>query len=112
MEDQDSEWRRNGGTFSDTTARKEFGLTEAEIIAAIRADKLQYRETSIYGKPCLRLLRREVEKLVSTRYRVTYLKDRQANAELTRINRELRRLKAQTAALAARRSELTAALGK
>jgi hypothetical protein len=112
MEAQDADWGRKGGTLSDATAKKEFGLTEEEIIHAIRAGKLQYRETWIYGNPCLRLLRREVEKLVGARHGVTYLKDRQANAELTRINREMKRLKTRIAALEARKSELTAALGK
>jgi hypothetical protein len=37
------EWRRTGATLSDKTARSEFGLTHKEIIAGIRAGKLQYR---------------------------------------------------------------------
>ena len=54
-----------GATLSDKTAQKEFGLTFDEIVAAIRAGKLQYRENSIYGAPFLRLIRSEVEALVS-----------------------------------------------
>jgi hypothetical protein len=38
----DSEWQRTGGTLSDKTARKEFGLTQEEIVAAIRTGKLHY----------------------------------------------------------------------
>lgn len=64
MEDLDSEWQRKGATLSDKTAREEFGLTQDEIVEAIRAGKLQYRRNSIYGNPFLRLLRREVEALV------------------------------------------------
>ncbi len=65
MDDLDSEWQRKGATLSDKTARKEFGLTQDEIVQAIRAGKLQCRLNSIYGNPFLRLLRREVEALVT-----------------------------------------------
>ena len=53
------EWVRKGATLSDKSARAEFGLTQDEIIAAIRAGKLQYRSADIHGNPWLRLLRRE-----------------------------------------------------
>ena len=43
MELYGDEWVRKGATLSDKTARAEFGLTQDEIIAAIRAGKLQYR---------------------------------------------------------------------
>src|ERR1035437_3187798 len=67
MDLQAEEWLSKGATLSDKTARSEFGLTQEEIIAAIRAGKLQYRPSSMHGNPWLRLLRREVEDLVSTR---------------------------------------------
>ena len=41
-----------------------------------------------------------------------YLKKRQAKTELTRVKRELKRLKVETAALEERKSKLTAELGK
>jgi hypothetical protein len=37
------EWRLTGATLSDKTTRSEFGTTHKEIIAGIRAGKLQYR---------------------------------------------------------------------
>ena len=64
MDNLDSEWQRKGATLSDKTAQEEFGLTRDEVIRAIRAGKLQYREGSMHGNPWLRLLRREVEALV------------------------------------------------
>ena len=70
------EWVRKGATLSDKTARAEFGLTQDEIIAAIRAGKLQYRPGEIYGNPWLRLLRREVEELVSAGHGERYLRER------------------------------------
>lgn len=108
MDDLDSEWRRKGATLSHKTAQEEFGLTWEEIVRAIRADKLQYREHSMHGNPWLRLLRREVETLVRKRHGANYLKDRQAQTELARINRELKRLKSQIAALEERKSRLIA----
>jgi hypothetical protein len=58
MDDLNSEWQRKGGTLSDKTARKEFSLTQDEIVEAIRAGKLQYRHAAMHGNPFLRLLRR------------------------------------------------------
>jgi hypothetical protein len=89
MDDLDSEWRRKGATLSDKTAREEFGLTQEEIVQALRAGKLQYRQSSIHGNPFLRLLRREVEALVKKKHGTDYLKDRHAKTELAHINREL-----------------------
>ena len=74
-------------------------LTQDEIVRAIRAGYLQYREGSMYGNPWLRLLRREVEAPVRKNHGDRYLKERRATTELARINRELRRLKSQMAAL-------------
>jgi hypothetical protein len=112
MDNLDSEWQRKGATLSDKTARKEFGLTQDEIIRAIRAGKLQYREGSMHGNPWLRLLRREVEALVKKRHGEIYFKDQQAKTELAQINRELRRLKVQIARLEERKSKLIAGPGK
>jgi hypothetical protein len=112
MDELDSEWRRKGATLSDKTAREEFGLTQGEIVRAIRAGTLQYREGSMYGNPWLRLLRREVEALVRKKHGNDYLKDRQSKAELAHINRELQRLKAQIARLEERKSKLIAGLGR
>lgn len=112
MDDLDSEWQRKGATLSDKTARKEFGLTQDEIVRAIRAGKLQYRRNSIHGNPFLRLLRREVEALVKKQHGDHYLKARQAETELARINRELKQLKTRIAALEERKSKLMADLGR
>ena len=110
MGDLSSEWQRKGATLSDKTARKKYGLSQDQIVKAIRAGKLQYRYNSIYGNPFLRLLRREVEALVAQKHGDGYLKDRQAKAELALINRELKRLKVQMAELEERKSKLMADL--
>ena len=106
------EWVRKGATLSDKTARTEFGLTQDEIIAAIRAGKLQYRPAEMHGNPWLRLLRREVEELVRSGQGEQYLRERQARTELARINRELKQLRTQLAALEERRAALLSDLSE
>jgi hypothetical protein len=60
----------------------------------------------MHGNPFLRLLRREVEAVVEAKLGDRGLKDRQAKAELARVDRELRRLRTQVAALEARKAQL------
>ena len=55
MYKDDAIWTRKGATLSDKSARQEFGLTQEEIYAAIRAGKLRYREqtcTATRGSGC------------------------------------------------------------
>jgi len=112
MDLHDREWGRKGATLSDKTARQEYGLTQDEIFAAIDAGKLQYRPAAMHGNPWLRLLRREVEDLAGTLHGERYLREQQARTELARINRELKQLRAQLAALGERRAELLSELGE
>ena len=65
MHEDTAIWSRKGATLSDKSARQEFGLTQQEIYAAIRAGKLQFRESNMHGNPWFRLLRHEVEALVT-----------------------------------------------
>lgn len=39
-----SEWNKKGATLSNKTAKKEFELTQDEIIEAIKTGKLQYKQ--------------------------------------------------------------------
>ncbi len=110
--DLDSEWQRKGATLSDKTARKEFGLTPDEVVQAIRSGKLQYRRGSIHGNPYLRLLRREVEAVVRRNHGDDHLRNEQEKAELSRVNRELKRLKTQVADLEVRKAKLVADLAR
>jgi hypothetical protein len=110
MEFRAEEWGRKGATLSDKTARSEYGLTQEEIFAAIDAGQLHYRSAAMHGNPWLRLLRREVEDLVRTRRGERYLRERKARTELAQINRELKQLRAQLAALEERRAALVAEL--
>jgi hypothetical protein len=112
MDYQNDEWQRKGATLSDKTARQEFRLTQDEIYDAIEAGTLNYRRAAMHGNPWLRLLRREVEALARTSHGDRYVEERQARAELARVNREIKRLRAELAELEERRSELSSGLGE
>jgi hypothetical protein len=105
-------WSKKNATQSHKTAEKEFGLTFDEIVDAINAGKLQYREANIYGAPFLRLIRSEVEALVSEKYGADYLKQKQYKKELAEITKTLTTLKEQVQALEARKAELLEFLDK
>lgn len=103
-------WVQKGATLSDKTAQKEFGLREADIVQAIRAGKLQYRHNTLYGNPCLKLLREEVECLVKEQYGRDYLQERNAKTELGKVQTEIRSLHRKIAQLEKRKAELLAML--
>jgi hypothetical protein len=106
----EDEWSQKGATLSDKTARKEFGLNQAEIEAAIDAGQLQYRVGVIHGNPWLRLLRREVEDLMESTFNDRDHRQRRSKAELGRVDRELKHLRAELVALEERRATLLADL--
>src|SRR3954452_5608700 len=106
MVEGDSLWSRKGATMSDKSARQEFGLTQEEIIAAIRAGKLQFRESNMHGNPWYRLLRHEVESLVQDKSGLDYLHKKKLQTELADLNKEARKLTTRLKAIERRRSEL------
>jgi hypothetical protein len=111
MYEGDSIWTQAGATLSDKSARQEFGLTQQEIIAAIRYGKLQFREGNMHGNPWFRLLRHEVEALVADTSGQDHLRKKKLQKELSDINKETRKLKTRLAALERRRAELVNELG-
>ena len=110
MYEGESIWKRQGATLSDKSARQEFGLTQQEIIAAIRAGKLQFREHNMYGNPWFRLLRHEVEALVSEKSGKSVLHRKKLQKELADLNKEARKIKTRLKAIERRRAELVAEL--
>jgi hypothetical protein len=102
----DANWTQKGATLSDKSARKEFGLPQQEIVAAIREGKLQYRENHIHGNPYLRLLRHEVEALVRDKSGEDHLHKKKLQKELADINKETRKIKTRLNAIERRRVEL------
>ena len=99
-------WSQKGATLGDKSARQEFGLTQQEIIAAIRAGKLQYREGSMHGNPWLRLLRHEVEALVKEKSGKAGLHKKKLQKELADLDKEARKLKSRLKAIERRWAEL------
>ncbi len=111
MSKDDSLWSQKGATLSDKSARHEFGLTQEEIIAAIRAGKLQFREGNMHGNPWLRLLRHEVESLVRDKGGQDHLLKKKLQKELADLNKEARKLTTRLKAIERRKAELTRELG-
>ncbi len=108
----DSVWGKKGGTLSDKSARREFGLTQEEILEAIKGGKLQYRKNYVHGNPYLRLIRCEVEAFVDEKYGNNYLKKKKLKKELAQVNKELKRLKSEMASLEQRKVELVKEIGE
>jgi hypothetical protein len=104
--DDSAVWVQKGATLSDKTAQKEFGLRQEDILEAIKAGKLQYRHNTLYGNPCLKLLREEVECLVKEQYGRDYLQERKAKTELGKVQTAIRSLQRQITQLEKRKAEL------
>ena len=104
--ESDSIWTQKGATLSDKSARHEFGLTQQEIVAAIRAGKLQFRESNMHGNPWFRLLRHEVEALVTEKSGQDHLHKKKLQKELADIEKQTRKLKTQLATCERRRAVL------
>ena len=99
-------WKQQGATLSDKSARKEFGLTQDEIFAAMRAGKLQFQQNSMHGNPWFRLLRHEVEALVREKGGEDGLQRKKLEKELADLKKEARKIKTRLKAIERRRAEL------
>ena len=105
-------WTKKGATLSDNSARKEYGLTQEEIVKAIRSNKLQYRINGMHGNPYFRLLRHEVESLANRKYGKKHLEKQRFENELAQVNKDLKKAKTALASLEKRKVELTSMLDK
>jgi hypothetical protein len=95
----DSQWTKQGGTFSHKNACKEFGLTEDEIIDAMKAGKIQYRQNYAHGNPYFRVLRKEVEALAKELHGNKAVEEQEVKFKLKKINREINSLKKKLSSL-------------
>ena len=102
----DSQWTKQGGTFSHKNACKEFGLTEDEIFDAMKAGKLQYRQNYAHGNPYFRVLRKEVEALAKELRGDKVIEEQEINFKLKKINREINSLKRKLSSLEKLKVEL------
>jgi len=107
MSGSTAEWNKKGAALSDKSARKEFGLTQEQIIDAINSGKFQYRQNHIHGNPYFRLLRAEVESLAKELIGIEKLKYTQCQNELSQVNREINKLKKQLNVLENKKTELS-----
>lgn len=110
--EHNQEWTKKDGSLSDKTASKEFGLTQNDIINAIKEGKLQAREGSVYGNPFFRLLRSEVEKLAEEKFGQDFVLVSKAKKELKNIDKELKELKLKVEQLEKQKNKLVVILKK
>ena len=102
----ESEWLKKGGTLSHKKACKEFGLTEDEVIKAMKQGKLQYRQNYAHGNPYFRLLRSEVKLLAQELRGTKGLEQQEINFKLQTIDREINSLKRKLKSLEKQKLEL------
>lgn len=106
------EWNRKGATLSDKTARKEYKIDQEFIIKGIEAGKLEYRYSSVWGNPFIRVLRSQLEEYIKEELGSEYLIKVKAATDIKKINSEIRELQAKLAELQARKAEIESVLSK
>ncbi len=102
----ESLWQKQGATLSHKNACKEFGLTESEVIGAIKASKLQYRKNYAHGNPYFRLLRNEVESLARELHGDKGVEEQKVKHKLEIINKGIHTIKRKLASLEKQKNEL------
>jgi NADPH-dependent curcumin reductase CurA len=102
----ESQWVKQGETFSHKNACKEFGLKEEEIIDAMKAGKLQYRQNYAHGNPYFRVLRTEIEALAAELHGKKVVENQKIKHKLRTLTREINSLKRKLASLEKQKVEL------
>ena len=102
----ESLWGKQGATLSHKNACKEFGLTEDEVIEAIKKGKLQYRQNYAHGNPYFRLLRVEVETLALELHGHKFAVEQEIKYKLQEINKEINSIKRRLVFLEKQKVEL------
>ena len=95
----ESEWTQQDGTLSHKNACKELGLTEEEVINAIKQGRLQYRQNVAHGNPYFRLLRSEVQALALELHGPNGVKELEIAYKLKKVNTEINSLKRKLSSL-------------
>ncbi|MBN1235678.1 MAG: hypothetical protein JW999_06470 [Methanotrichaceae archaeon] len=106
------EWNRKGATLSDKTARKEYKVDQEFIIKGIEAGKIEFRYSSLWGSPFIRVLRRQLEEYIAAELGPEYLANAKSKTELKKIKKEIAELQGKLSALLARKAELEKILDK
>lgn len=84
-----SSWTQQGKTLSHKNACKEFGLTEAKIIDAIKAGEIQYKINYAHGNPYYKLLREEIEALAIKLHGKSHFEKQELEHKIKKITREI-----------------------
>lgn len=82
------------------------------IIKGIEAGKLEYRYSSVWGSPFIRILRRGLEEYITAELGSEYLMKAKAGTELKKIKKEIAELEKELDELQARREEVERFFGK
>ena len=106
------EWNKKCATLSDATAKKEYGIDHAFIVKGMNAGKLEYRQSSVWGNPFIRVLRSQLEKYITQELGKKYLVKVTGAAELRKIKKEMSELARKQKALQLRKAELEKAMNK
>lgn len=106
--DNSSVWNVKGATLSEKNAIKEYGITQGEIIDAIKAGKLQYRLNYAHGNPYYKLVRKEVESFTKDKYGDSYLEEQKRKTEIKIVIKQLREHRKQIKILEKRKTKLEA----
>jgi len=106
------EWNRKGATLSDVTAKKEYGVDYTFIVNGISAGKLEYREGNMWGNPYFKVLRGQLEQLITEKFGADYLVQQNRQTELRVIKKEMTTLKKRLKELETRKAELEVVLMK
>lgn len=107
-----AKWNQPGAALSDKSARTEYGLTQEEILSAVRQGTLQFRENHIHGNPYLRLLRHEVEALATKLRGAGELTRLKLRGELKSVETQIRSCKSKLRKLEKQREKLSGELSQ
>lgn len=106
------EWNQKGASLSDKTARKEYKVDQEFIIKGIEAGKLEYRYSSVWGSPFIRILRRQLEEYITSELGSEYLIKARGKTELKKIKKEMAELEQKLSELRAKKAELERVFSK
>jgi len=104
------EWNRKGATLSDVTAETEYNVNRDFIVKGIQTAKLECRDGAIWGNPYLRILRSQLEKLITEELGEDYLVRVKAQTEVRKIKKEISDLKKKLNVLQNRKADLEESL--
>lgn len=106
------EWNQKGASLSDKTARKEYKVDQEFIIKGIEAGKLEFRYSSVWGSPFIRILRRQLEEYITSELGPEYLAKARGKIELQKIKKEMAEIDQELIELSSRKAELAARKAK